>query len=80
MEAGKIYFVQVIPIATSKNANGQGQGDVKLMISGPIVQPTATPRVTSTPGSDWDDEYGNNVITPTPTNSPVASATPGVDD
>ena len=36
------------------------------MISGPIVQPTATPRVTSTPGSDWDDEYGNNTNTPTP--------------
>ena len=40
---------------------------------------TNTP--TPNPAWDWnDDEYGNNVITPTPTNSPVASATPGVDD
>lgn len=80
LEAGKIYFVQVIPNAASKYANGQGQGDVKLMISGPIVEPTATPRVTYYPG--WDDENGtlrptgtpnygweDEYVTPTPTSN-----------
>lgn len=68
LEAGKIYFVQVIPNATSKYANGQGQGDVKLMISGPIVPPTATPISTNNPA--WDDDYDYGTPTPRPTSTP----------
>ena len=79
LEAGKIYFVQVFPYASKKEkeeededrcAKGQGLGDVKLMISGPIVPPTATPRPTYNPawGDDYDYDYGTP--TPRPTSTP----------
>lgn len=63
LEAGKVYFVKVVPNAKNGDT-AQGTGDVYLTIDKYIpATPSPTIRPTRTPG--YDDDYGYATATPT---------------